>query len=906
MPATFLKAWNVGMKISASIYAIVFTSCCCAPAAELSPEAHACFDWFSKLGYPDVKDAPWVEVSTQPVHPPASFASQPPTRVFGFLLSDTRNEFRFLAPDLMEVNRAKCEPEANPLFRSWYEERPFFDMAKARLGELQGPPDADRERRRSYWRVHTMPQVFFLSYTCWRKGDAALAQDLFDEAAKVPSVNRERNGSEAETATMQVSLERDFGNAAFIDATFQFGGNPADYWAGWTSVQKPAPRGDLLKNFRQFPALYPASPHLKQAEGMAAILEKMIAEDALHKTLTAEELAKLPVEKQVAELIFQLRDQGGVWLFQSGDNFYIAGDEASPATKLLEIGYPAVPQLIDSLGDQRFSRITREYGNPVGGMNAGTLDLSRPIASVGNCAEAILDQIAGRHFRANYPELASNPSKAIWEDKALGAVRGAIENWWRDFQANGEKQTLIDALSSGKVNPEPLVEKLKQKFSDSVSDAVIRGAANAKEEWITGEFIEQLAALKSMPAAEQLRKMTTSNKSESIRIKGAGALLAQDDPAALSAAIREWRRFPLSSGLTPLDDSYGPLHLLIASGKTSAMREVVARWDGRHVLARFAILQAIAERLRENQEEGNSSPDAKPLERDARALAITLLVHALSDTFNCFAQLDSFASQSEASPRICDAALLALHRAAPGVYPFSPKAARGQRNIERINAANIWRREHRLAEIPMPAASAPKLAPADALRIVSINLVFPQTKPEKEFEIFADARHQHSNPSRILSWKRPAPKKTTMEFWMGSERLISNPGPERTLGDTLAKLKGTEFTADTIPNLLMWFARNKMAGCGVVNVEARRDADLTGVQLNLEIESGAPPANGEWENLSAGQFGGTALEQPGRALRVALSECPSLLDDFSTVIAKGLKLPPTTEFIVSAGVAASP
>ena len=923
------------MKAGATICAIVFALLCSAPAADtaessggairpasseapvsqqhietvtISPEAQACFDWFSKLGYPDLKDAPWIDVSTQPVNPPASFASQPPFRMVGYLISDTGNEFRFLAPDLEQVTREKSEPEANPQSRSWYEERPFFDMAKARLAELQGPPDADRERRSVYGRVDPMSQVFFLAYVCWQKGDAALAQELFNEAAKMSLVERERNGSKAGTATIQVSLERDFGKAAFIDAAFRFEGSPASL-LGRVSVQEPAPRADLLKTFRQFPALYPASPYVKQAEGMAAILEKMVAEDALYKTLPAEELAKLPVEKQVDELIFLLRDQRGVWLFQSFDNIPFLSGEGSPAARLIAIGYPAVPKLIASLGDQRFSRVTREHGSPMGGFGAGTLDLSRPIASVGNCAEAILDDIAGRHFRGRYPETASITPKAIWEDKKLDAVRDAIESWWRDFQANGEKKTLIDALSSGKAPPQPLVQKLKAKFPDSVSDAVIRGAANAEEEWITREFIDELAALKSKPAAEQLRKMTTGNKSESIRIKGPGALLAQDDPAAISAAIREWRRLPLSGGFSPFDDSYGPLQLFIASGKTSAMREVVARWDGRHVLSRFAILQAIAERLRE-QADGNSIPDAKPMEKDARALAITLLVHALGDTFNCFGSLDSAASQSEGSPRICDAALLALHRVAPGVYPFSPKAGRGQRDMERINAANVWRREHSLAEIPLPPASAPKpkLTPADALRIVEIHLVFPQSKPEKEFAIFADSRHQRSNLARILSWERPVQKTNgiSMEFWLGPERLISHPGPERTLGDTIANLKETEFTADTIPNLLMWFARNKMAGCAVVIVEARRDADLTGVQLNLEIEPGAPPANGEWENLSAGQFGGTALEQPGRVTKVALSETPSLLDDFSTAVAKGLKLPAMTEFIVSAGIVGSP
>ena len=540
------------MKAGATICAIVFALLCSAPAADtaessggairpasseapvsqqhietvtISPEAQACFDWFSKLGYPDLKDAPWIDVSTQPVNPPASFASQPPFRMVGYLISDTGNEFRFLAPDLEQVTREKSEPEANPQSRSWYEERPFFDMAKARLAELQGPPDADRERRSVYGRVDPMSQVFFLAYVCWQKGDAALAQELFNEAAKMSLVERERNGSKAGTATIQVSLERDFGKAAFIDAAFRFEGSPASL-LGRVSVQEPAPRADLLKTFRQFPALYPASPYVKQAEGMAAILEKMVAEDALYKTLPAEELAKLPVEKQVDELIFLLRDQRGVWLFQSFDNIPFLSGEGSPAARLIAIGYPAVPKLIASLGDQRFSRVTREHGSPMGGFGAGTLDLSRPIASVGNCAEAILDDIAGRHFRGRYPETASITPKAIWEDKKLDAVRDAIESWWRDFQANGEKKTLIDALSSGKAPPQPLVQKLKAKFPDSVSDAVIRGAANAEEEWITREFIDELAALKSKPAAEQLRKMTTGNKSESIRIKGAGALLA--------------------------------------------------------------------------------------------------------------------------------------------------------------------------------------------------------------------------------------------------------------------------------------------------------------------------------------------------------------------------------------------
>ena len=91
----------------------------------------------------------------------------------------------------------------------------------------------------------------------------------------------------------------------------------------------------------------------------------MIEEDKVHAAKKAPPLDELEGEALVAELIYQLRNQNGQQWSQPGacDIFLDERGEESPAGRLVAIGFPAVPQLIEVIEDKRFTRSVGYHRN---------------------------------------------------------------------------------------------------------------------------------------------------------------------------------------------------------------------------------------------------------------------------------------------------------------------------------------------------------------------------------------------------------------------------------------------------------------------------------------------------------------------------------------------------------------
>src|SRR5262249_42930052 len=135
-----------------------------------------------------------------------------------------------------------------------------------------------------------------------------------------------------------------------------------EMWRGILQFGDPSiPRDSLLKRFERITKNFPTSQHHAGASETAALLKKMIAEEEDHAggRKTGKPIDQLSKEEQIAELIFQLRDQNGHQVMQPGhcDIFdRIGGKSDTPAHRLVKIGYDAVPQLIKHLDDERFTR----------------------------------------------------------------------------------------------------------------------------------------------------------------------------------------------------------------------------------------------------------------------------------------------------------------------------------------------------------------------------------------------------------------------------------------------------------------------------------------------------------------------------------------------------------------------
>jgi len=594
------------------------------PAADsrISEEAKECFDWFATLGFPDVKDATFAQVWTGDWCQSGSGARTSAT-LSGFVHDNSLFDFSVVGVDLIQRELTTSNRRAKPEDRIGYEKRSLTDYAKHRIELLRHPPKDDGGRFDA--KLGQTAEVFFLAYACWRKGKTDLAQSLFDGAREL---GQSSNTDDDEPASMRICLEQELGHQAMWDAVLRCGGGGFDLREGGYSPD-PVPRRELLARFRGIVKRYPASEHIERAKTTVGILERMVKEDDEHAAINDEALAKLPMEKQVRELIFRLRDQNGHQWSQPGwcDIFDMNDKGTTPAHRLVEIGYPAVPQLIEALTDERFSRSVGYHRD---------FCLSHTVLTIGDCAQQILPRISGRSFyvpRTPSSEMSSEQAQALEDTAAREGMSGSY-----------------------------------------------------------GEF-------------------------------------------------------------------------------------------------------------------------------------------------------------SFTNPRICDFALWSLHRIDPPAYAFSNKATRRRRDVERITAANIWRRANGKDLLPVPSLTLPVLPESEALRITTT---------------------------------RCEPAEASAE-----------------LNKMVSRSKGAMFTNETIPRLLRWYIRTHGKVAGRFAIEAVRDDDLRGVSLNVRLRAGDYSQFGtqawNWrytvnvgdDNLINASGGGLVADD---------------WHDFEDAVKKALRSRPKTPMVISASL----
>ena len=165
--------------------ALVAVTACPGAAAEmvvLTPEARTNFEWFSKLGFPDVKGCPLVQVATGGWYQNADEAPQN-TYTWGFLISTNLPSFRVFTPSLADWTLVQTNAGAMGHGRVGFELLSFTDEVAKMLRVLQDPPTKDPS-----WREYgTRREVFTMAWACWRNGMESEAQQLYQRAVKMPT-----------------------------------------------------------------------------------------------------------------------------------------------------------------------------------------------------------------------------------------------------------------------------------------------------------------------------------------------------------------------------------------------------------------------------------------------------------------------------------------------------------------------------------------------------------------------------------------------------------------------------------------------------------------------------------------------------------------------------------------------
>lgn len=640
------------------------------PAAKsTADQRQTAFKWFSNLGFLDAKDRKFVRVSTGKWF---QNGDNPPRNsyVHGFLIKEKSGSFTVLTLSMSEETYHKTPAKTAVHLQVGFEVRELRTGAAAHLKALRAPPkDEDRDRR-PLWGIdlHSRTQTFVLAWACWRNGLDELGAELFDQAAKTPT-GYGYNPDQPPTQPLQKLIADDLAHT--------------EMWRGVVGFGNAAmPRSQLLKRFERIVKHYPESKHHKDAKATVTLLEQMIEEDAVHEKKSAKPFDQLGKKDQIAELIFQLRDQNGHQYFQPGscdifDSWGRAKD--TPAHKLVKMGYDAVPQLIDHLDDQRFTRSVGFHRN---------FYFSHHVLRVGDCAETIISRIAGRSFFK-----ASSTNSGMTKDGKASETKKEISAWWKDVQKKGEKQVLIEGVEAGDRNSAEQAERLMSKFSKAAFDAIIKGINNAKDEFTKGLLVRYLAEIADERVVPFLRRQL-AGRSMWLRITAAEELMKLKQDDGLKVMIQEWK--DVSTKPDPETDSRQLSRFLIWSGRLEAVLALSKDLWKRSPKVRYWVVEGLLSEDRSRL--GAKQPTPEPVKR-----AIDdLLARALDDTEQCWGVSTTWGGMSLNNPRICDIAGYVLSGRLKKDDMFDENASLRTRDQQRIALQNAWRIQRGMATVPVP------------------------------------------------------------------------------------------------------------------------------------------------------------------------------------------------------------
>src|SRR5262249_39770429 len=162
----------------------------------------------------------------------------------------------------------------------------------------------------------------------------------------------------------------------------------------------------------------------------------------------------------------------------------------------------------------------------------------------GDCAEAILQKIIGRSFfvqQSGRDWISMNYMFAAAEGPR---ARKAAETWWAEFQKKGEKQAVIDAVTSGGDDAPTQGEFLRQRYPEIATATLIQGAKSASNGSVRAKLIEQISQLGEAQGLEFLKDEMLHGPFLASHLQAASGLWRLGDRGALTAMMNEWEKGP--------------------------------------------------------------------------------------------------------------------------------------------------------------------------------------------------------------------------------------------------------------------------------------------------------------------------------------------------------------------------
>ncbi len=669
-------------------------------------DREADFAWFSSLGYPGVEGLSFVRCN---VGSAASLNSRGEQELkiwwkYGWLLSEDEKRLKILTLALESEEHAKAGDDGG------FELQDFSTYVES---ELQNSDNAAGRRAvpnraaRNYTKcdyLSSSSRLFILAWMCSRRGLDALAAKAYAAAVGLKPAEHGTDKSETKVdQPLRDQMERDLGELEIWKILSDF-------------ANLKITRNELLARASVVPTRFPHCEYLELADRLTTILKRMTEEDDVHAALTEEEIARLPLEEQVKEWIFQLRDENATPISRPGlvnffDEYYeFTLGPKSPAHHLAALGDAAVPALIATLGDERLTR----------SVQTGRSDMQMPsyLLSVGDVALATIEYIAARKFEA-----VEDPEGGAIRGGGINLKREAINAWWQKRQTKGAFGDLSEVAARGDVSSCTAGDKLLRDFPDQAAEPILAGAAAATKEDAISAYIDLVSRMKDERAMAYLLKETREGKFISTRARAARRLAKRGSLEGVEALAEYWK---VSE---PLDENeIMPRWELIAALATSnSPKAILALADGlqnktpncrNRIVEAFSPGGAIEAMMYLGE---FSDPREVPkVSSETQSAVEALLAEELKDDGEPWdVRANGFLRGASAAFRRCDLAAYSLVIRWPEKYAFDIHAPFVERERQRLVMLNTYRADHGLATLPLPEVRA-VVAPADSDKIAAV------------------------------------------------------------------------------------------------------------------------------------------------------------------------------------------
>ena len=637
---------------------------------DLTNERQQAFAWMTKLGYPETKDLKFVLVATGEWSTSGNKAPENQLH-YGFLMEEKGTSFKCLMLNLDVQMFEKTRGNTAAYKSVSYEILDLDKETKTLLGKAQETEPGKRMSKHFGYHLSERTQLFLLAWACSRKGLDEAAAKLYDQA-RSPKYNRYGEDQQKPIKTLQEKVADDLGNIEIRRGVEAF-------------RDLRISRQELYSRFERMVTNFTNSSHHALAAETATLLKQMIKEDEEHASVrkNGKPFDQLTNKEQIAELIFQLRNQTSESGFFDDIFWTMSGKTNTPAHSLVDRGYDAVPQLLEFIEDQRFTRAV-EY--------QGRWASCNKVLRVGECAQKIIESIAGVSF--NKPNFAKNSRQLTGRELA----RAEIKAWYAELMKKGEKGFLTEATERGDHNSGEMANRLLKKYPMDALPVLIKVAKAAKDGPVRATIVDLIA---SCNGEDSLRFLLTEIKEGPLaqpRLTAAEALHKLGRHEGLAAMIEWWK-----SGVNTTQNNkerdedpagwYWYIARFLANcSEVEAIQGLAFDLHKHPICARLHAIAAVG-----GMEPGpgiQKMPAKDPIKLAAAVEA--LLVSALDDleeSGNC---------NDFSETRVCDFAADVLNHLDPKKYAFDPDAQPRARNRQLVVMKNVWRSENRLPPLPIP------------------------------------------------------------------------------------------------------------------------------------------------------------------------------------------------------------